>query len=515
MPAEQMLSLFKVKIKQKIRVDISLYRNLESQLLHKGNIMTDVRVRFAPSPTGFVHVGSLRTALYNYLFARHNNGRLVLRIEDTDQNRFVEGAKENLLRVMDWAGLDYDEGGLKGGPYGPYSQSERLDIYKKHIQSLLDNGNAYPCFCTAERLENMREEQSAKGESVMYDGACRHVPAEEANNRMKSEAHVVRLKIPEEGETVVDDIIRGRVAFQSNLLDDQVLIKSDGFPTYHLANVIDDHLMEITHVIRGEEWLPSTPKHILLYQAFGWQPPQFAHLPLLLNEDRSKLSKRQGDVAVEDYQNKGILPEALVNFAALLGWNRGDDQEIFSLQELVESFSLERVNKAGAVFDLKKLEWMNGHYIRNISKETYLQTGLEWMAKENLDAGSKEANQTILLAIRPSLNRFNEAADKAALIFNDELKFEDDALEWVQKEESKSVFKMMLSEIEKLSQLTLEDFKQVMKTVQKETGVKGQDLWMPVRAAMTGMTHGPELPSVLTVFGKNKVELLLKQALEK
>ena len=477
--------------------------------------MTDVRVRFAPSPTGFVHVGSLRTALYNYLFARHNNGRLVLRIEDTDQNRFVEGAKENLLRVMDWAGLDYDEGGSKGGPFGPYSQSERLDIYKEHIQTLLENGSAYPCFCTAERLEKMREEQTAKGGSVMYDGTCRHIPNDEAKNRMGSEDHVVRLRIPDEGETVVNDIIRGRVSFQSNLLDDQVLIKSDGYPTYHLANVVDDHLMKISHVIRGEEWLPSTPKHILLYKAFGWEPPEFAHLPLLLNEDRSKLSKRQGDVSVEDYQRKGFLPETLVNFTALLGWNPGTDQEIFSLLELIESFSLERVNKAGAVFDLKKLDWMNGHYIKNISDEAYLQTGLEWLAKENLDAGSREANETILAAVRPAVNRFDEIADKAAVFFSDDLAFEADALEWVRKEESRSVFKLMLSEIEKLSQLTLDNFKLVMKTVQKETGVKGQNLWMPVRAAMTGMTHGPELPSVLAVFGKDKVELFLKQALEK
>lgn len=477
--------------------------------------MQEVRVRFAPSPTGFVHVGSLRTALYNYLFARHHKGKLILRIEDTDQSRYVQGAVENLLAALKWAGLDYDEGPEKEGAFGPYFQSQRLDIYKKYVQELIDKEQAYPCFCSAERLDKMRAEQTEAGLDVKYDGLCRNIPPEQAKERMKNEQYVIRLKVPQEGETVVDDIIRGRVSFQSNLLDDQILIKSDGFPTYHLANVVDDHLMQISHVIRGEEWLPSTPKHILLYEAFGWQPPQFAHLPLLLNADRSKLSKRQGDVAVEDYRAKGILPEALLNFVALLGWNKGDDQEIFSLDELVESFSLERVNKAGAVFDLQKLEWMSGHYIRNISQEEYLQAGLEWMAKEKLDSGSQEANQTILLAIRPTLNKFSELKEKTALFFSDQLSFEDDALEWVKKEESKMVFERMVAEIEKLSQLTLDDFKQVMKTVQKETGIKGQNLWMPVRAAMTGMTHGPELPSVLAVLGKEKVLNFLKQALQK
>jgi glutamyl-tRNA synthetase len=254
-------------------------------------------------------VGSLRTALYNYLFARHNKGKFILRIEDTDQSRFVEGAVESLIKALSWAGLDYDEGPEKEGAYGPYYQSQRLDIYKEHIDYLIEKGWAYPCFCSAERLDNMRKEQAARNEAIMYDGACRNIPAAEANQRMKSESCVIRLKVPQKGETIVDDLIRGKVSFQNNLIDDQALIKSDGYPTYHLANVVDDHLMKVSHVIRGEEWLPSTPKHILLYQAFGWEAPQFAHLPLLLNADRSKLSKRQGDVSVEDYQVKGIFPK--------------------------------------------------------------------------------------------------------------------------------------------------------------------------------------------------------------
>ena len=475
--------------------------------------MSEIRVRFAPSPTGYVHVGSLRTALYNYLFARHHQGRFVLRIEDTDQSRYVEGAVENLLETLRWAGLDYDEGPEKGGPYGPYFQSQRKEIYHEHVQQLLEKDAAYPCFCSEETLTAMREEQQKKGLPVMYDGRCRNIPKEEALQRMKSEPHVIRLKVPRTGNTMVKDIIRGDVSFENALIDDQILLKSDGFPTYHLANVVDDHLMKISHVIRGEEWLPSTPKHILLYRAFGWQEPQFAHLPLLLNPDRTKLSKRQGDVAVEDYQAKGFLPQALVNFVALLGWNKGDDQEIFSLEELVKYFSLERVNKAGAVFDVHKLEWMNGHYIRIIAENEYLRIGQEWLKKLDLDTGDAQKNQLILQAVRPSLNKFADLPQKTAVFFKDTLEYDEQAKEWLTKPESKEILKIMIEELAKTDELTVESFKTLMKTVQKRNGQKGKNLWMPVRAAITGETHGPDLGIVLTVIGKRKVEQFLKQAL--
>jgi glutamyl-tRNA synthetase len=473
-----------------------------------------IRVRFAPSPTGFVHVGSLRTALYNYLFARRLGGKFILRIEDTDQTRYVEGAVGNLIATLLWAGLGYDEGPEAGGSFGPYFQSQRLDIYREHARQLLQNGSAYPCFCSAERLEQMRRDQAAKGETQMYDGFCRHIPQDEALRRMKEETHVIRLRAPQEGESVVDDIVRGRVAFQNNLIDDQVLIKSDGFPTYHMANVVDDHLMQISHVIRGEEWLPSAPKHLLLYQAFGWMPPQFAHLPLLLNPDRSKLSKRQGDVAVEDYRAKGILPQSLLNFVALLGWSKGDDQELLTLAELIEHFSLERVNKSGAVFDLHKLDWMNGHYIRSISEEEYFLIGLDWMNREQLDAGSATLNREILKAVRPSLNRFNELTDRCALFFHDRQTYSDEAREWIIKPESRNIFQKMIEYLQPVPELTTDIFRQVMKDIQKVTGVKGQELWMPVRAAITGVTHGPELPVVLSVIGKEKTLRFLQQAIE-
>ncbi|HGY55034.1 MAG TPA: glutamate--tRNA ligase [Caldithrix abyssi] len=472
-----------------------------------------VRVRFAPSPTGFLHVGSLRTALYNYLFARQHNGVFVLRIEDTDQKRYVEGAVENLLETLRWSGLEYDEGPEKEGPYGPYFQSQRLDLYKKYVNQLIEHDHAYPCFCSEDRLNAMREEQAAKGQAVMYDGLCRSIPRKEAQERMGREDHVIRLKVPDSGFSEVDDIIRGKVRFENALLDDQVLLKSDGFPTYHLANVVDDHLMKISHVIRGEEWLPSTPKHILLYQAFGWEPPHFAHLPLLLNEDRSKLSKRQGDVAVEDYRAKGILPEALLNFVALLGWNRGDDQEIFTLDELVNDFSLERVNKAGAVFNLEKLDWLNGYYIRHLDESDYLRIGKEWLDKLELTTGNDENDKTILLAVRNHLNRFDQLKEESRIFFTDDFEYTDEARQWIDKKESQMLLTLMLEKVGQYDPLNLDTFRSLMKEVQKESGLKGKDLWMPVRAALTGTVAGPELPAVIQVFGKEKVQRLLKNIL--
>jgi len=344
-----------------------------------------VRVRFAPSPTGYLHIGGLRTALYNYLFARKNKGKLILRIEDTDRTRYVEGAIENLIKTLKWAGIQYDEGPDVGGEFGPYIQSERTELYRKHARILLESEQAYRCFCSSERLKKMREEKLKAGESTMYDKKCRFLSKEESDKLARQgQPFVIRLKVPEHKEVVVEDIIRGNVKFSTALIDDQVLLKSDGFPTYHLANVVDDHFMQITHVIRGEEWLVSTPKHILLYEAFKWEPPEFAHLPLLLNKDRSKLSKRQGDVACEDYIEKGYVKEALLNYIALLGWNPGEDREILSMDEMIELFSFQRVNPASAVFDKEKLLWMNHKYIAtmDLTKKTGLI--MEFLKKENL-----------------------------------------------------------------------------------------------------------------------------------
>ena len=347
-----------------------------------------MKTRFAPSPTGYLHVGGLRTALYSYLYARQLGGKIVLRIEDTDQKRQVEGAEENLIKTLTWAGLDFDEGPHVGGDNGPYRQSERTEKYQFHAQELIEKGRAYHCFCTEERLEELRQKQEASKQPTGYDGRCRDLTEDEVKHNLgQGVSHVVRLKVPKDEMIVFEDMVRGKVKFASHTIDDQVLLKSDHFPTYHLANVVDDHFMGITHVIRGEEWLPSTPKHILLYQAFEWEVPQFAHLPLILNEDRSKLSKRQGDVAVEDYIAKGFDKEELNNFIAFLGWNPGGTREIYSLEELIEAFDINKVQKAGAIFNLDKLNWFTGVWRQRRLKEQAEAMGLDMEVRETKQGG--------------------------------------------------------------------------------------------------------------------------------
>ncbi len=354
-----------------------------------------IRTRFAPSPTGFLHVGGLRTALYSFLFAKKNHGQFVLRIEDTDQSRLVEQATAKLISALDWAGLTYDEGPQVGGNFGPYIQSERLEIYQTYIKQLITQGHAYYCFCSPERLELVRARKIAAKLPPAYDRTCRNLDQSNISEKMTAgEKFVVRMKIPLTGEAVFTDLVRGTVTIDYKNIDDQVLLKSDGFPTYHLAVVVDDHLMQISHVIRGEEWLSSTPKHLLLYHYFGWQAPVFAHIPLLLNPDKSKLSKRQGDVAVEDYIKLGYTKEALVNFIALLGWNPGDNREIFSLEELVQEFSLERVGKSGAIFNVEKLRWLNHKWLTSYTPEKLRELVLPFLTSTYPEAS--QLDTTIL-----------------------------------------------------------------------------------------------------------------------
>ncbi len=475
-----------------------------------------VRVRFAPSPTGYVHIGSLRTALYNYLFARKNNGVNILRIEDTDQNRLVEGAEENLLRTMSWAGIDFDESVNREGDYGPYRQSERLKIYKHHIDLLIEKGHAYYCFATAEELEQMRREQEARGEAPKYDGRYRDYPREQARKRIEQgESYVVRMKVPADGETRFPDSVRGEVVFQNELLDDQVLLKGDGFPTYHLANVVDDHLMGVTHVIRGEEWLPSTPKHVLLYNFFGWEVPQFAHLPLLLNADRSKLSKRQGDVAVEDYIKKGYLPQALVNFVALLGWNPGEDREIFSMDELIEAFSLEKVNKSGAVFDVDKLNWMNGQYLREMETGEQVAFLRPFLEKAGIDVSDPLRTEKMVRAVAPRINKGEDVAGFKDLLGGHLPDIRDaEALEILRMPDASRVLEHFVKKAAALGELTPESFKQIMKEIQKEQGIKGPALWKPVRVAITSGPSGPDLPLVIDILGRDKVIAMVEHVLK-
>ena len=371
-----------------------------------------VRVRFAPSPTGFLHIGGLRTALYNYLYAKQNDGIFILRIEDTDRNRYVEGAVENLIKTMQWSGIEYDEGPKIEGNKGPYFQSKRLDIYKKYIQQLIKKEKAYPCFYSTERLKNIEKENIPSNILTQQDQKYRNISIDESITRMKNENHVIRLKVPKSGSIEYRDQVRGKLKFDLSLIEDQILIKSDGYPTYHFANVVDDYLMEITHVIRGEEWLASMPKHLLLYENFNWKKPEFIHLPLILNQDKTKLSKRQNDVAVEDYINNGYLKKAFINYLSLLGWHGSGDQELYTFDELIEDFSIDRIQKSGAIFDIKKLNWMNNHYIKKLDPQEILDKFL----KDNIDLKDKITLPMIKL-VYEKIERLTDIRDELKFLF--------------------------------------------------------------------------------------------------
>ncbi len=477
----------------------------------------NVRVRFAPSPTGYLHVGGLRTALYNFLFAKKNNGKFILRIEDTDRSRYVEGAVENLVDSLNWVGLDFDEGPGKEGDFGPYMQSERLDIYRKYAEQLIAQGNAYYAFDTPERLKKLREEQREKGLQPKYDKHALYMSKDEINEKLNAGVpHVIRLNVPADERIIVEDKIRGRVEFNTDTIDDQILIKSDGFPTYHMANVVDDHLMEISHVIRGEEWLPSAPKHVLLYNFLGWDVPVFAHLPLLLNEDRSKLSKRQGDVAVEDYRKKGYLKEALVNFVALLGWNAADDKEFYSMDELIEKFSLEGVNKAGAVFNLEKLNWLNGEHIRAKSPKEILPLVEEELSKSKYSGNqfSEEYILSIIAAMRERVGFVKEFIDNCEYFYEEPKDYDEAALKKRWKADSADLLKHIRDEFAKLENPSLEDFETTLRSTAERLGIGLGKLIHPVRLAVSGVGHGPGVFDLLSIIGKEKVIERIDKALE-
>lgn len=463
------------------------------------------RVRFAPSPTGYLHVGGLRTALYNYLFARRFGGRLILRIEDTDRTRFVDGATENLISTLAWAGLQFDEGPEIGGDFGPYIQSERTALYRDHARQLLDEGKAYRCFCSSEELDASRKKLAAEKKVQSYDRRCRAFSEEEVQRRLdEGLPFTIRMKVPLIGELHFHDLIRDEITVQFDSIDDQVLMKSDGFPTYHLANVVDDHHMGITHVIRGEEWLPSTPKHILLYEFFGWQPPAFAHLPLLLNEDRTKLSKRQGDVAVEDYKNKGFLPAALLNFVALLGWNPGDDREIFSLGQLEDIFSLERVSRAGAVFDMEKLRWFNTQYLRALAPAELAAECGPWMRAAGFDTGDPERTETVAYAFAGYLTLPSDIGAHLRFLTITQVALENDEdRDLVASNDSQTVLAHFSDLAQTHEPWESDAIKAMIKQVQTDTGIKGKNLFMPLRLALSAAQHGPDLGLMAELLGRD------------
>lgn len=481
--------------------------------------MTDTRLRFAPSPTGYLHIGGLRTALYNYLYARQKGGKFLLRIEDTDRTRFVEGAIENLLKELKWAGITVDEGVVLNeeevpankGDCTPYIQSERVKegIYDKYINQLLEEDKAYYCFCTQDRLEKLREQQKADGKVPKYDGLCRGISLEDARKRVAAgEEHVVRMKLPANLDITFHDAIKGNVTINTNDMDDQVLIKSDGFPTYHFAVVVDDHEMGITHVVRGDEWLPSTPKHIYLYDAFGWEKPEYVHLPTVLNKSGKKLSKRNDDVSVGDFREMGYLPEGLINYLALVGWSPESNEEILSMDELIEQFTFERVSKSGGVFDREKLDWVNGHYIRAMELPKLAEMVKPYLLKAEFikDDISQEKLELITKTFQESISKLSDIVEQSEFLFANKVEIvEEDAKEMASGEQIPALVEAFKNELSEITEVDEEFAKTIMKKIQKATGIKGKNLFMPVRAILTGNVHGPELVHVIEILGKEEI----------
>ncbi|MGQ9692561.1 MAG: glutamate--tRNA ligase [Thermaceae bacterium] len=465
-----------------------------------------VVTRIAPSPTGDPHVGTAYIAIFNYVWAKKNGGRFIVRIEDTDRTRYVPGAEERILAALKWLGIPYDEGPDIGGPNGPYRQSERLSLYRKHAEELLQRGWAYRAFETPEELEAIRREKGG------YDGRARGIPPEEAERRaQRGEPHVIRLKVPRPGTTEVKDELRGRVVYNNEEIPDVVLLKSDGYPTYHLANVVDDHLMGVTDVIRAEEWLVSTPIHALLYQAFGWPIPRFYHMPLLRNPDKTKISKRKSHTSLEWYKEEGFLPEALRNYLSLMGFSMPDGREIFTVEELVEAFSWERVSLGGPVFDLEKLRWMNGKYIREVLpleeikervKPFLEEAGLSWPSEDYL--------LQVLSLLRPRFDTLREFVEKAQYFFREDYPMSDRASEKLRE---------CLPFLEELEERlwALEDWEEgrleaLLRSFAQEKGVGLGKVAQPVRAALTGVLETPGLFEVMAVLGKERTLKRLAQA---
>ncbi|MCB9557323.1 MAG: glutamate--tRNA ligase [Deltaproteobacteria bacterium] len=471
----------------------------------------EVRVRIAPSPTGDPHVGTAYVGLFNYAFARHHGGKFILRIEDTDQQRSTQTAEEAILRSLRWLGLTWDEGPDVGGPYGPYRQSERAAIYQEHASMLIEKGEAYRCFCSAERLAELRK---LGGSQRGYDGHCREIDPAESTRRAASESHVVRLKMPRTGETVLRDQLRGAVTLPNEQSDDQILLKSDGLPTYHLANVVDDHLMKVSHVIRAEEWISSAPKHLRLYQAFGWEPPKMIHLPLLRNADKnkSKISKRRNPVSLDYYREAGILPEAMCNFLALMGWSFGDDRERFTLEEMIERFDLVEgsVSLSGPVFDLEKLAWLNSLYLKDLSDEQLADGLIAWgLNREKLVA--------LAPLIRERIRKFDEFIPLVDYVFAGDLDYTPLLPQLVAKKrepkETAEMLEQLADALDAVNLWTVEGLEASCRVFCEERGWKTKEVFMALRLISTGRKASPPLFDTMLVIGRERCRRRLRLAI--
>jgi len=475
-----------------------------------------VRVRIAPSPTGDPHVGTAYVALFNLAFARQQGGHFILRIEDTDQTRSTRESETQIFESLRWLGLLWDEGPDVGGPHGPYRQSERTALYSERCGELIARGGAYRCFCTAERLDAVRKAQEAAKQQPKYDGHCRELPRVEVEARVaRGEPSVIRLRVPADGETAFTDLLRGEIRFQNRVVDDQVLIKSDGFPTYHLANVVDDHAMGVTHVMRAEEWIASTPKHILLYEAFGWTPPRFAHLPLLRNADRSKISKRKNPTSLLWYREQGYLPETLVNFLALQGFSMPDGAEVFALDAVVKNFSFERINTAGPVFDLEKLDWLNGVWIRSLSPAEF--------AERMIRFGRPEKDRAFLVAVAPlvqeRLRKLSEFAELTDFFSKDALEYPVDSLLPKKGARTKAdvadALESFRGRTRDLAAYEAPAIEAACVADSERLGWKKGDYFMALRVAVTGKAVTPPLCESMVLLGREKVDARVSEAIRR
>lgn len=474
---------------------------------------TEVRVRYAPSPTGHLHIGGARTALFNYLFARHHGGKFIVRIEDTDTERNIEAGELSQLDNLKWLGIDYDESVDIGGPYGPYRQMERLDIYTKHAKEMLDGGHAYKCFCTTDELEAEREKQKSSGIAApMYGGTCRNLTADEvAEKDAAGIPHTIRMRVPENVTYKVEDLVRGTVAFESKDIGDWVLVKANGIPTYNFAVVFDDHFMKISHVFRGEEHLTNTPKQLMIFDVFGWEYPRYGHMTLIVNEDRKKLSKRDESIIqfISQYKDLGYLPHAMFNFFALLGWSPGGEEEIFSHDELVKLFDESRLSKSASMFDKQKLTWMNNQYMKQMSLDEVVDFVLPHLqvaglVKKEMTAEESAWVRDLIALYHEQLSFGAEIVELSAQFFTDELEYDEESRTVLEGEQVPEVMTSFQAQLEALETFDAASIKDAIKAVQKETGHKGKNLFMPIRVVTTGQMHGPELQSSIALIGKEK-----------
>ena len=468
-------------------------------------------MRFAPSPTGELHIGSVRTILYNYLFARQRGGEMVLRVEDTDQERLVAGAIDSIYDGLHWLGIIWTEGPREGGPHAPYVQSERLPLYQRHARQLVEAGAAYYCFCSKERLAELRRQQEARHELTRYDRRCRSIPPSEAAQRAAIEPHVVRLKVPDEGTLAIDDLVHGHVEWRSETIEDQVLLKSDGFPTYHLAVVVDDQVMAITHIMRGDEWLPSVPKHLLIYRAFGWQAPPMAHVPSVLAPDGHKLSKRHGATAVSEFRAQGYLPEALINYLALVGWSPGTEEEVFSIEDLIRTWKLEQVQSAGGKWDRERLDYFNGVWIRRLSVEELVRRLDPFVPRE----WDRSLLRKVVPLIQERMKTLADAKDQIAFLFTDKLDYDGTLVP--KKKDPASTSEALATATVPLryaEPFTASTIKSALHGVAEERGWTIGDLNMAVRVAVTGRTVGPPLYDSIELLGKERALARMERAQE-